>query len=98
MTLPAYRALLRAQIARALSDTAEAAAREARALAPVRTGALRGSISASPAAWQGDTAAAAVAAAVPYAVYVELGTCRQSPRPYLRPAARLAAEGLTVTI
>lgn len=93
-----YQARLRADIAQSLSDTAREAARLACQTAPVRTGALRDSIACDDAAWEGDTAAAAVTASAPYALFVELGTSRARPQPFLRPAARQAAERMKIRI
>ncbi len=70
----------------AARDAAEDAARRAMDIVPVRTGALRASI----AAIRTPGGAKAVAAR-PYAVFVELGTWRSAPHPYLLPAAREAA-------
>jgi HK97 gp10 family phage protein len=62
----------------------------ARALAPVRTGRLRASIAVEVS----GTGAVSVIADAPYAVYVELGTSRQSPQPFLRPAVENDRPGL----
>ncbi len=62
--------------------------REARRIVPVRTGRLRASIRVGPDREAGRTGAAAatIIADAPYAGFVEFGTVRMSPRPYLRPA------------
>ncbi len=70
----------------AAQDAAAEAVRTAKALVPVRTGALRASISATKTA-----NGAMIRAARPYALYVELGTRRAAPHPYLLPAAREAS-------
>jgi len=59
---------------------------EARAkqLAPVRTGHLRNSIQTDV---ESNGLAAHVGTSVAYAAYVEFGTRRMAPRPYLAPAA-----------
>lgn len=63
---------------------AEHAAESARALVPVRTGALRASIRAERTST--GHAVRAGGGAVDYAAYVEFGTRRMAARPYLRPA------------
>ena len=61
---------------------------ESRRIVPVRTGRLRASIRVGPDREAGRVGAAAttIIADAPYAGYVEFGTSRMSPRPYLRPA------------
>jgi HK97 gp10 family phage protein len=75
---------------KALAGAALAGAQvvEARAkeLAPVRTGNLRRSIHSELASVSTESALAKVGTNVEYAPYVEYGTRRMSPRPYLRPA------------
>lgn len=51
---------------------------------PVRTGNLRNSI--THLVEDGDEKAAVIGTNVEYAPYVELGTVKQKPQPYLRPA------------
>jgi HK97 gp10 family phage protein len=63
---------------------AEQTAKSARALVPVRTGALRASIRAERT--PGGYAVRAGGGAVDYAAYVEFGTRRMAAQPYLRPA------------
>lgn len=55
--------------------------RYAKELCPVDTGRLRNSIS-----HERDERGAYIGTNVEYAPYVELGTSRQSPQPYLKPA------------
>lgn len=52
---------------------------------PVRTGRLRNSIS-YEVERDGDTIIGIVKASAPYAQYVEYGTVKQKPQPFLRPA------------
>lgn len=78
--------LMRRAQASAIS-AANHAAQIARDLAPVETGELRGSISASPA-----EGGASVQAAAPHAVMVEYGTSRMPPQPFMLPAAHAAAQ------
>ena len=61
----------------------------ARAIVPVDTGALKGSIAVKP----GGEYAASVTASMPYAAMVEYGTSKMPPQPYMLPAAHQAAEG-----
>ena len=75
-------------VARSVRAAAEAAAREARARAPVDSGALRAGISARSDA---GTAAAVVSTA-PHAAMVEFGTSRMAARPHLLPAASAVRE------
>lgn len=56
---------------------------DAKALAPVDTGNLRNSITT---AVQGDGLRAAVVATASYAPFVEQGTSRQAPQPFMGPA------------
>ena len=65
-----------------VAEAAQAVCAEAAARAPVETGRLRGSIHASA---EGLTAA--VRCDCPYGAAVELGTSRQSARPFMQPAA-----------
>ena len=66
-----------------VAEAAQAVCAEAAARAPVETGRLRSSIHAS--APEGLTAA--VRRDCPYGAAVELGTSRQSARPFMQPAA-----------
>ena len=54
---------------------------EAQSIVPVRTGTLQRSIR-----WQGGNGEYSVGSPVNYASYVEFGTSRMAPRPYLTPA------------
>lgn len=64
--------------------------KEAKRLVPVRTGNLRDSIRVTPSSEAGrlGLAAAGIAADAPYAGFVEFGTARMRPRPYIRPAVK----------
>lgn len=73
-----------AQALEAIGLTAEAHAKE---LCPVDTGRLRNSISHAR-----DDDSAYIGTNVEYAAYVELGTSKMKPRPYLRPAAQNYSE------
>lgn len=66
----------------------EARAKQA---APVRTGNLRNSIQTDV---ESDGLTAHVGTAVEYAAYVEFGTRRMAPRPFLAPAAEAVRAGL----
>lgn len=74
-----------------LSETersAEAMAQTARQLAPVETGLLRGSITAEVTGLQAE-----VGPNVDYAVFVEYGTSRMAPQPFMGPAGDLHEAG-----
>lgn len=79
----------------AIRKTAYDIEADAKALAPVDTGALQGSISTSI---TGDgrtgTMEAEIGPTVEYAGYVEHGTSRMAPQPYMRPAFDRRAPGL----
>jgi len=59
---------------------------ESKALVPVKTGTLRRSIHTDVVQESPDRVTARVSPGVDYGVYVELGTRRMRPEPYLRPA------------
>src|SRR5215831_3193287 len=65
----------------------------ARALAPIRTGALRESIQPGPASAHGVE----VEAGVDYAGYVEFGTRYMPARPYMRPSINQSIQALVDT-
>ena len=77
-----------AQAARALRKTAHDIEADAKTFAPVDTGALKSSISID---FTGDgrfsSMSAEIGPTVDYAHYVENGTSRMAPQPYLGPAA-----------
>ena len=83
--LDALPGLCRKALADACREAAREIARDARFLAPVRTGRLRASITAEADGW-----AARVSARVPYAAAVEEGSLRRPPHPFLGPAAQRA--------
>ncbi len=66
---------------RLMSETIERMARE---LCPVRTGRLRDSISSA----RESALRYVVVAAAPYSGYVEFGTRRTSPKPFMGPAVK----------
>jgi HK97 gp10 family phage protein len=77
--------------ARAVShDYADKMVKEAKRLVPVDTGTLRQSIRVTPdtEAGRARIAAAGIEAEAPYAGFVEFGTARMRPQPYIRPAVR----------
>ena len=88
--LAAAREHIRAGAQAAVSECAEAVAEQARADCPVASGRLRESIGVEVCA-DGDVIEAQVAASVPYAAAVELGSHHSPPRPFLFPA--LEAQG-----
>ena len=72
---------------RAAAFAAERAAYNARELAPVDTGELRGSIS-----FSAENGGAVVRAEAAHAAMVEYGTSKMPPRLYMQPAAQAARE------
>ncbi|MCM1463745.1 MAG: HK97 gp10 family phage protein, partial [Bacteroides sp.] len=81
-------AALYAALDRALERTARLALEGARERCPVRTGRLRDSLK-----YEREGADAVVSANTDYAVFVELGTGRIAPKPFLQSALYEAAEG-----
>lgn len=59
---------------------------DARRACPVDTGRLRASIAMEPVVRQGDRFVLKVGTNVEYAPYVEFGTSRMRPQPFMRPA------------
>lgn len=81
--LPELRGQLRQRASQVVRTTALDIEAQAKATVPVDTGTLKNSIQAEQAgdlAWQ-------VGTPVEYAPYVEYGTTKMAPRPYLGPAA-----------
>ena len=84
---------LKPQARAAVHKTARDIEADAKHMAPVRTGNLRNSISTTTT----DVASVAEAVIGPtadYGAFVEFGTSRQSPQPYLGPAADNRLPGL----
>ena len=77
-------AALNSAIAKALTMIGLKAEGNAKAICPVDTGRLRNSITN---AIDTESNAVYIGTNVEYAPYVELGTMRQDPQPYLKPAA-----------
>lgn len=77
-----FKSALKDQIAMALEAIGLVAEGYAKDLCPVDTGRLRNSISHAK-----DDDAAYIGTNVEYAPYVELGTSKRKPKPFLRPAA-----------
>lgn len=77
-----FKSALKEQKAMALEAIGLTAEGHAKDLCPVDTGRLRSSISHAK-----DDDAAYIGTNVEYAPYIELGTSRMKPKPYLRPAA-----------
>lgn len=75
----------------AIRKTAFDIERDAKILSPVDTGALKNSISTSISA---GGLSAEIGPTVRYAHFVEEGTSRMSPQPYMRPAADRNTPGL----
>lgn len=90
-------AVIRSKILRALREAAVTGYAEALHRVPVRTGLLKSSITLSPSTFQ-----YVISAGWPtkekgkpyYAPFVEWGTRRMAPRPFMRPAAEKAVETL----
>lgn len=91
MRFDAYRKFLQARMETAVRTAAQRAAQTARGIVPVGDGKDGGhlrdhifsSVSAAPGHCTGS-----VLADKHYAAYVEMGTSRMAPHPYLRPALR----------
>ena len=81
--MKAYEQQARQVISTTLAEHAEKVAEDAKALAPVDTGALRDSIEVVKV----DDLNYQVVATAPYAIEVELGTAHQAAEPFLFPAA-----------
>ena len=79
----AFKAELNEKLIRCLAESGQVVSDEAKNNCPVRTGALRDSIAASV---ETDTLTAIIGSDLDYAIYVELGTRKQAPQPYLRQA------------
>lgn len=80
--------LVRAATTKAVIDTQA----EARRRAPVDTGYLRSSITVGLEQMGGNVVVGEVTAGANYAAYVENGTTRQSPQPFMRPALEANAK------
>jgi HK97 gp10 family phage protein len=83
--LPQMTSSIRGKVGHEVQQAALAIEGQAKALAPVDTGALRNSIQTE---MEGDLTAH-VTVGVEYAEYVEHGTYKMAPQPYLTPAAAL---------
>ena len=81
--LPELRGQVRRRAADAVTKAAFDVEAQAKALAPVDTGALKSSIQAQP---EGDLAAR-VDVGAEYGIYVEFGTRKMRAQPFLEPAA-----------
>ena len=89
--LRAFPAIARPGLVDALGETIDEAVRIARAKAPVRTGFLRSSIHGEPVVVRGQWGLLGhLTADAPYATFVEYGTSRMAPQPFLEPAAEQA--------
>jgi HK97 gp10 family phage protein len=73
-------------VQRAVMDGAYIVEREAKRIVPVDTGNLKNSIRSELDEIEATRVTAVTGTNVEYAPYVELGTGRQRPKPYLRPA------------
>ncbi len=81
--IPALIAFIEANARTAVRKNADAIVRDAQALAPVDTGALRSSIHAET---REAGKSAEIMVDVPYAAYVEYGTYKMAAQPFLSPA------------
>ncbi len=77
----------------ALTDVASRTVAVAKSAAPVDTGALRDSISSSGAGTERN-----IGTSVRYARFVEYGTSKMGPRPFISPAANVAEQLLPAEI
>lgn len=87
--IPALIAFVETQSRAAVKASADRIAEKARQLAPVDTGALRGSIEAVSVT---TGKSAEVRVGVPYAAYVEYGTYKMAAQPFLSPAVEQEKE------
>ena len=87
-------------VVKVIKDGGEAIAKRAKEIAPKgATGNLRRSINSTfTAGGGGSEATAEIGPTVFYGRFVEHGTSRMSPRPYLAPAADAESEGITEAI
>ena len=69
-----------------LENAAGSSVARAKAIVPVRTGKLRDSITSGIVEDLGSKASVDVYSELPYAFTVEMGSSKQAPQPYLRPA------------
>ena len=69
---------------------------DAKTLAPVDTGNLRATITRTPAS--GVLPSTEVGAEANYGIFVEMGTSRMAPQPYLAPAADRHSEALVQAV
>lgn len=73
-------------ITKALMKSASLVCEKAKEIVPVRTGKLKGSIDFDYVKSEGDTYYIEMGSDLNYAGFVELGTVKQNPKPYLVPA------------
>jgi len=90
----AVKALLKnKQVTERLEQLGDMVAERARQRVPVDTGELRNSIDTETVTGKGGAPEVRVVASAPHAMYVELGTERSRPRPFLRPALAFIRRG-----
>ena len=86
-------------VAKVIKDGGEAIAKRAKELAPRRSGKLQRSINSTFTAGGGGTEATAeIGPTAFYGRFVEHGTAKMSPHPYLAPAADAESEAITEAI
>lgn len=91
--LRAFPAIARPGIADALADTVDEAVDIAKGLAPVRTGFLKSSIHGEAAVVRGQWGMLGkLMADAEYSTFVEYGTSRMAPQPFMEPAAEQAMD------
>lgn len=86
-----YPAEMRPQIKATMRDAGEQGEQYSKMLVPVRTGTLRGSISFRTTSDRGWTLLLLAEATADYATFVENGTSRMAPQPFMMPGVELAA-------
>lgn len=92
--LPAIAAAIRPTVSTEVKKAGLAIQARAQSMAPVKTGTLRRSITTQ---FPTDLSAV-VGPSVHYGIFLEFGTRRMAPRPYMRPAAEAVLPGFAAAV